>query len=72
MIVMDKNYNRTDCSHFKWSHVSGCCGRARTMGACKLTEGPEGFKICRTKAEYCKFQRREENNVHLEKLPDPN
>ncbi len=63
-----QNFNKSDCVHFNWAEVPGCCGRSSEAGVCGLTDNQ---KMCYTKAKYCEYLRRDDN-VHSEKLPNTN
>ena len=66
MIKIIKEFDKQDCIHYKQIMAAGCCGRKYPTGVCTVPDedGIIRHKICNTKQSYCKYQKREEENVH--------
>lgn len=58
-----QNFNKEDCVHFKWTIARGCCGRSVKAGICTVpdSDGHKRHKVCSTKQNYCKYEKREDN-----------
>lgn len=66
MLKVIRNFNRTDCIYYKLHSQIGCCGRSESRGVCKIPDGNEKvrLKTCSRNQPYCKYQKKEEENVH--------
>ena len=71
--VFKQNFNKDDCIHYKRTLVKACCGRSHEVGVCTIDYSDYSqSKMCSTKASYCQYEKREDNNVHIKELPDYN
>ena len=71
MVALIKNFDKDDCVHYKIKLLKPCCGRARKpAGFCTIEDydGHNRNKICSTKMNYCKYQPKEDEDVHIKKL----
>lgn len=73
MVVILKDFNMQDCVHYEVRDVPTCCGRTKKAGVCTIEwRDTKGIRTCSTKMKWCKYEKREEDNVHLTELPNPN
>ena len=66
MLKISKNFDKQDCIHHKRIIAAGCCGRKYPTGVCTISD-PDGLsrhKVCSIKMGYCKYQKKENVNVH--------
>lgn len=66
-----KTFEKTDCIHYSLVEVRRCCGQSKKLaGFCTITD-PDGHnrnKLCSLKMRYCRYQPKEEDDVHPEEL----
>lgn len=69
---VSKNFDKDDCIHYERVKANGCCGRKIIVGVCVIPndQGNVVNKTCSMKKSYCRYQPKEEDNVHFKKLSD--
>jgi hypothetical protein len=56
------------CIHYESRLIPSCCSRGHWAEICTLT-GKERF--CNSLRKWCKYEKKEEDDVHPTKLQDP-
>lgn len=65
MKVVNGNFQKEDCIHFRWVVAKACCNRTYKAGVCTIADadGNNTHKTCQTNMPYCRYTK-EEPDVH--------